>query len=186
MERGTSEYWGDAVLPLPLLLALGVGGFFALLWRSETAAAAVDLDMNLSRNFTLRELVKSSTATVRGIDNTPSLEAVRALELLAKRTLQPLRDAIGAPLNVSSGYRSPELNAAVGGASKSQHMKGQAADVTAAGLSSVELLQVVQAAGIPFDQAITYDDKPHLHLSYTETPRRQVLRRVGGEYQEID
>jgi hypothetical protein len=173
------------VLPLPLLLALGVGGFFALLWRSETAAA-VDLDMNLSRNFTLRELVRSNTATVRGIDNTPSLEAVRALELLARRTLQPLRDAIGAPLTVTSGYRSPALNAAVGGAAKSQHMQGQAADVTAAGLSSLELLQVVQAAGIPYDQAITYDDLPHLHLSYTETPRRQVLRRVAGSYQEID
>ena len=185
MERGTSDFWGDAVLPLPLLLALGVGGFFALLWRSESAPA-VDLDMNLSRNFTLRELVRSNTATVRGIDNTPSLEAVRALELLARRTLQPLRDAIGAPLNVSSGYRSPELNAAVGGAAKSQHMKGQAADVTAAGLSSLELLQVVQAAGIPFDQAITYDDLPHLHLSYTESPRGQVLRRVAGSYQEID
>jgi hypothetical protein len=146
----------------------------------------VDLEMNLSRNFTLRELVRSSTAAARGIDNTPSLEAVRALELLARRTLQPLRDAIGAPLTVSSGYRSPELNAAVGGAAKSQHMKGQAADVTAAGLSSLELLQVVQAAAIPFDQAITYDNKPHLHLSYTESPRGQVLRRVGGEYQEID
>ena len=173
------------MLPLPLLLALGVGGFFALVWRSETAAP-VDLDMNLSRNFTLRELVRSNTATVRGIDNTPGLEEVRALELLARRTLQPLRDAIGAPLNVSSGYRSPELNAAVSGAAKSQHMKGQAADVTAAGLSSLELLQVVQAAGIPYDQAITYDDLPHLHLSYTESPRGQVLRRVGGEYQEID
>jgi zinc D-Ala-D-Ala carboxypeptidase len=171
VERGTSGFWGDAVLPLPLLLALGVGGFFALLWRSETAPS-VDLDMNLSRNFTLRELVRSTTATV--------------LELLARRTLQPLRDAIGAPLTVSSGYRSPELNAAVGGAAKSQHMKGQAADVTAAGLSSLELLQVVQAAGIPYDQAITYDDLPHLHLSYTETPRRQVLRRVAGSYQEID
>ena len=173
------------MLPLPLLLALGVGGFFALVWRSETAAP-VDLDMNLSRNFTLRELVRSNTATVRGIDNTPGLEEVRALELLARRTLQPLRDAIGAPLNVSSGYRSEALNEAVGGATRSQHMKGQAADVTAAGLSSLELLQVVQAAGIPFDQAITYDDLPHLHLSYTDSPRRQVLRRVAGGYQEID
>jgi len=173
------------VLPLPLLLALGVGGFFALLWRSESAAE-VDLDMNLSRNFTLRELVRSNTAAIRGIDNTPGPEEVRALELLARRVLQPLRDAIGAPLTVTSGYRSPKLNEAVGGATSSQHMKGQAADVTAAGLSSVELLQVVQAAGIPYDQAITYDDLPHLHLSYTESPRGQVLRRVVGEYQEID
>lgn len=168
-----------------LLAVLGVAAGLLLLGAEVAPVAAPDLSMRLSRSFTLAELVASRTATVRGIDNTPTPADVERLRALAQRVLQPLRDAIGAPLRVTSGYRSAELNAAVGGSDRSQHMTGQAADLVTDGLSSLELLEVAQAAGIPWDQAITYDDAPHLHLSYSDSPRRQVLRRVNGAYQVI-
>ena len=85
----------------------------------------------LTKSFTLEELVFSQTAAREGIDNTPAAAHVRAMRALCTNVLQPLRDAVGAPLVVSSGYRSPRLNKFVGGSARSQHMEGKAADVKA-------------------------------------------------------
>lgn len=85
----------------------------------------------LSPNFTLEELVFSITANNQGIDNTPNKEAKAALKKLAVEILQPIRDAWGQPVKVSSGYRCPRLNAIVGGVKNSQHTLGQAADIQA-------------------------------------------------------
>ena len=85
----------------------------------------------LSKNFTLEELCFSVTALNNGWDNTPNSEAKAALKRLAVEVLQPIRDAWGQPLIVSSGYRSPKLNAIVGGVKNSQHILGQAADIKA-------------------------------------------------------
>jgi len=73
--------------------------------------------MNLSANFTLKELTKSDTATRLGIDNTPDEAVIESLRLLCENILQPVRDHFGKPVKISSGYRSPELNSspAVGG-----------------------------------------------------------------------
>lgn len=87
--------------------------------------------MKLSKNFTLEELTFSLTANNHGIDNTPNTEQKAALKRLCVEVLQPIRDAWGQPIVVSSGYRCPKLNAAIGGVKNSQHLQGQAADIKA-------------------------------------------------------
>ncbi len=83
--------------------------------------------------FTLQELLKSDTAKRKGIDNTPSFEVVDHLRELTGKILDPLRAAWGKPIRVSSGYRSPKLNAAVKGSETSVHMLGYAADLQTSG-----------------------------------------------------
>lgn len=80
-------------------------------------------------NFTIAELCKSSTADKMGIGNKPSKLAAQNLEYLAKQVLQPIRDHFGVPIKVTSGYRSPALNKAVGGSETSFHSHGMAADI---------------------------------------------------------
>ena len=97
--------------------------------------------MNLSANFTLKELTKSDTATRLGIDNTPNDEALENLKLLCEKVLQPVREHFGKSVTVNSGYRSPESNAAVGGSKTSDHCKGQACDLEIDGIPNPELAQ---------------------------------------------
>lgn len=80
--------------------------------------------------FTIKELSHSDTAVARGIDNTPTGEAVHNLTELVENVLDPLREKYGKPIRVSSGYRSAVLNRSVNGATSSQHRLGQAADIT--------------------------------------------------------
>lgn len=84
----------------------------------------------MGKYFTVEELCVSAVARSRGIDNTPPPQAVAALHDLIGHLLDPLREAWGGPVVVNSGYRSPALNAAVGGAPRSRHMYGEAADIT--------------------------------------------------------
>ena len=70
--------------------------------------------MELSKNFTLNELIKSQEATRLGIDNTPNEEQIKNLKILCEKILQPLRDYYGMPLSISSGYRSAVLCEAIG------------------------------------------------------------------------
>lgn len=86
----------------------------------------------LTKNFTLEELTASTTASRKGIDNTPTECVKEELKKLAE-LLQTIRDAYGYPIYVTSGYRCVKLNTAVGGAITSQHMVGQAADIVATG-----------------------------------------------------
>ena len=89
--------------------------------------------VKLSANFTLREMVSSYTAKRKGIDNTPSVEAVNNLGRLCRRILQPIRDAWCEPIIVSSGYRCPDLNRYVKGVINSDHIHGCAADIKTVG-----------------------------------------------------
>ena len=91
------------------------------------------LNMKLSKNFTMREMVQSCTAKRKGIDNTPSAEAITNLEKLCKQILQPIRDEWKCPIIVSSGYRCPDLNRAVKGVRDSDHIHGCAADIKTVG-----------------------------------------------------
>lgn len=97
--------------------------------------------MNLSANFTLKELTKSDTATRLGLDNTPGEAEIENLRLLCEKVLQPVRDHFGKSVTVNSGYRSPESNAAVNGSKTSDHCKGQAADIEIPGVPNAELAQ---------------------------------------------
>lgn len=85
--------------------------------------------MKLTAHFQLEEFTRSATAIRCGIDNTPNEEQIANLKALCEEVLEPLRQHIGKPVVISSGYRCPKLNAAVGGVSNSQHMKGEAADL---------------------------------------------------------
>ena len=84
--------------------------------------------MRLSKNFTLEEFERSDTAKRLGIDNHVPLFAIARLRILCEKVLQPVRDHFGVPIIITSGYRCPDLNDAVKGATSSQHMKGEAAD----------------------------------------------------------
>lgn len=85
--------------------------------------------IQISKNFTLGELCASATAKAKGISNNPGQTEVVNLCALVHKVLQPLRDAMGYPIKISSGFRSLALNRAVGGVSTSQHMRGEAADL---------------------------------------------------------
>jgi len=106
----------------------------------------------LSKNFSVKELTKSSTATRLGIDNTPSIEQTINLTHLAINVLQPVRDHHGST-TVSSGLRVLELNRAVGSSDTSQHMKGEAADMECPGVDNLELAKWM-AENLEFDQII--------------------------------
>jgi len=95
--------------------------------------------MNLSTNFSLKELTKSDTATRLGLDNTPDEATIENLKLLCQEVLQPIRDHFGKSVTVNSGYRSPESNAAVGGSKTSDHCLGRAADIEIEGISNPDL-----------------------------------------------
>ena len=85
--------------------------------------------MQLTKNFKLVEFEKSDTAQRKGIDNSIPADLIPNLKALCENVLQPLRDAVGVPVKISSGYRCPALNKAVGGSASSQHMRGEAADI---------------------------------------------------------
>ncbi|MBX3635312.1 MAG: hypothetical protein KF683_08005 [Rubrivivax sp.] len=110
--------------------------------------------MQLSRFFTLAELTRSDTAAREGIPNEPAAGQVEQLRALCSAVLDPLREAVGRPLRVTSGYRGPALNARIGGSATSQHSHGQAADLQAPGLDVLELFKTVIRLGLPYDQVI--------------------------------
>ena len=87
----------------------------------------------VTMHFTIEELYASATAKVKGIDNKPGIQQLINLVYLTAYVLEPLRVAMKEPIPISSGYRCQRLNAAVGGVSNSQHMKGQAADLNIGG-----------------------------------------------------
>ena len=138
--------------------------------------------MKLTANFSLSELTKSQTAERKGIDNTPSPEHQENLKLLCESVLQPVRDHFGKVVTISSGYRSPELCAAIGSKSTSQHAKGEAADFEIFGVSNKELADYINE-NLDYDQLILEywkKEDPNsgwVHCSYTNgNNRKQYLR----------
>lgn len=129
--------------------------------------------MNLSPHFSLDELIASQTAVRQGIGNAPPARALSNLYRVAA-TLEAVRALVLAPINISSGYRSPALNKAVGGAANSAHVLGLAVDFTAAGMTPRQLAERIAASPIVFDQLIYEGTWVHLGLS-EGVDRREVL-----------
>ena len=126
--------------------------------------------------FTIKELSKSSTANQLKIDNTPNEEQANNLVQLVENILEPLRDAWGRPIIVNSEFRGQTLNAKVRGAKTSQHLTGQAADITVGNPEdNKKLFNLVQDLKLPFDQLIDEYGFKWIHVSYSPRNRRQIL-----------
>ena len=127
----------------------------------------------LSENFTYREFEKSETAERLEIDNTIKHDSVRNnIKELVYHVLQPLREKLNKPIVITSGYRCPELNKAVGGVSTSQHVNGQAVDFIVIGMNVVNVAKTIIEMELPYDQLGIYNN--FLHVSVSPRQRRQI------------
>jgi hypothetical protein len=141
--------------------------------------------VQLSPHFSLAQLIRSETAERRGIDNQPSAEILGNLRLLAAG-LEAVQCLLGAPLQISSGYRCPELNQAVGGASTSQHMQGLAADFVCPVYGPpLAIAQALRDSHIRFDQCIL-EWGEWVHLSFNNAPRCRVLSIYDNQAGYLD
>ena len=109
--------------------------------------------MQLTKHFSLKEFTKSQTADRKGLDNTPPQDIIPKLSFLATQILEPLRERIQKPIIITSGYRSPELSLAIGSSQLSQHSKGEAVDIEALGMSTLNLAEMI-INHFEFDQVI--------------------------------
>ncbi len=130
--------------------------------------------MQLTPNFSLETLTYSETAVRRGLDNLPGGEVIVNLQRLAEG-LEAVQSVLGHPIRISSGYRCPKLNAAVGGARTSQHLQGLAADIVCPQFGSpVDIARAIIASDIVFDQCINEWGR-WVHVSFSAAPRGRVL-----------
>ena len=130
--------------------------------------------MKITKNFTLTELTTTST----GLANEPNKQEARALIKLCGKVLQPARDMYGEAIHVNSGFRSSAVNKAVGGARHSQHMRGEAADITVRSRAGNKKLFELIRDNLSFDQLINERDFSWIHVSYKSESenRKQVLK----------
>lgn len=130
--------------------------------------------MQLSEHFTLAEMCNSQAAIRNRLDNRPGDAEIENLKRVAA-ILEQVRELVGKPINVSSGYRSPAVNRAVGGSSASAHMKGLAADITVSGMTAKALATLISMSKIEFDQLIL-EGNSWVHIGLSENkPRKQLL-----------
>jgi len=145
--------------------------------------------MQLSKNLALAEVTRSETAKRRGISNMPTPEHIENFKKLAENVFQPIRDHFGVPIRISSGYRSAALNKAIGGASSSQHCKGEAIDIDMDGttVTNKQIFDFIKD-NVNFDQLIwefgTDTNPDWVHVSYNSdgAQRKQILKAIkkGG------
>ena len=129
--------------------------------------------------FSISELTSSATAQREGIDNRPTESAYHLLHVLVEHLLDPIREAWGEPIVVSSGYRCKELNALVGGTKNSHHMLGCAADIIVGNKADnrrlFNLIQQMQQEGkIRFTQLILEGDGRWIHISYLPLSVKEI------------
>ena len=143
--------------------------------------------MNLTKNFTLSEMLKSETALRHDMDNTPTQDVISNLQALAVNVLQPVREHFAKGIKVNSGYRSPDVNAKVGGSRTSDHCQGMAADIEIPGVPNHELAEYI-AKNYKFTQVILefytqgIPDSGWVHVSYNPSNLKcQTLTAVKQE-----
>ena len=149
--------------------------------------------MKLSKNLSLSEVTKSNTAKRLGIDNTPDDWTKENLRQVAINVFQPLRDAFGCPIYVSSGYRSADLNRAIGGSNRSQHVEGRALDLDADVFGRCTNAQIFNwiKENVEFDQLIWEfgdEDNPdwvHVSFVYDGANRRRCLKAVRDDQGKV-
>lgn len=148
--------------------------------------------MQLSKHLSLAEISRSETAKRKGINNTPSGEHLENFKKLAENIFEPIREHFGVPIHISSGYRSKELNSAIGGSATSQHCSGEAIDIdmdgSASGVTNAQVFNFIKD-NLQFDQLIwefgSESNPDWVHVSYETTgkQRKQILKAVksGGK-----
>ena len=141
--------------------------------------------MQLTKHFTLEELIRSDTAVRLGIDNEPGSEETENLVKLCDMILEPIRHRYDLPIYPSSGYRCLELNRKIGSSDKSQHTKGQAVDFEVKGVPNMEVASWVME-NLDFDQLILEfykEGQPNsgwIHCSYVGNENRNDAKRFDG------
>lgn len=151
--------------------------------------------MRISQHLSLAEVTRSETAKRKGISNNPTEEHLENFKLLAEHVFEKIRTHFGCPIHISSGYRSKELNDAIGGSQTSQHSKGQAIDIdmdgSGDGVSNADVYNFIKD-NLEFDQLIwefgTDSNPDWVHVSYAKGKnRKQKLKAVkaGGKTQYV-
>ena len=144
------------------------------------------MSLQLSPHFALAEFVRSETAEKFEISNDPPAYVVTNLTTLCVQLLEPLREMVGKPITVNSGYRSLELNELVGGTIHSDHLHGRAADIEVEGMSNMDLGKLIEDSGLLFDQLIyenCVDGDPRagwIHVGYRAGNNRDQVLVMGG------
>jgi hypothetical protein len=141
--------------------------------------------MQLSKNLSLAEVMRSETAKRKGVSNMPTEAHIANFKLLAEKVFQPIREHFGVPIHISSGYRSAALNKAIGGAASSQHCSGEAIDIDMDGtaVTNAQIFNYIKD-NLEFDQLIwefgTDANPDWVHVSYESTgkQRKQMLKAV--------
>lgn len=129
--------------------------------------------------FTIEELCRSDRARQMGINNTPTNDIIDSLSDLVENVLDPVREKFGSPIIVNSGYRCPELNKVVGGAPTSQHVKGEAADITTGSREGNKRLFEIIRDNLEYDQLINEHDFSWVHVSYRDMGNRKQILKIG-------
>ena len=133
---------------------------------------------DISKNFSFKEFEASNIAASEGIKNVITSEEVKhSIAELVSHVLQPLRDLLGAPLHINSGYRCKALNARVGGVATSQHCKGEAADISSPYFQPIDIARRIVAEQLPYDQLIIYPTFVHVSHKgkWSAKQRHQLL-----------
>lgn len=129
-------------------------------------------------NFKISELIHSDTANNHKISNIPDTNSLDCLLDLIFYVLQPLRNKIGKPIIINSGFRNAQVNKLVGGAANSQHTKGQAADIVVKGLSVTSLIDLIKKSGIEYDQLIN-EYNNWVHISFVKGKNRKQCFKIS-------
>ena len=132
--------------------------------------------MKISENFSLSEFTNSDTANKHGVDNTPNDEQIENIKQLVINILQPVRDLHGKPITINSGFRCERLNFLVGSKNTSQHLKGEAADITAGSKAeNKKLFDLIAKSGLKYDQLIDENKYQWIHISHRKNNNRQQI-----------
>lgn len=134
----------------------------------------------VSKHFSLVEFTRSDTAERQGISNMPSAKHMANIRALALG-MEQVRSILGSqPIKITSGYRSPQLNAVVGGVPTSAHALGYAADFSHPNMTSLEVAKALDESRLAFDQLIHEPSRKIVHISFDPRLRREVKTQEGG------
>ena len=134
----------------------------------------------MSLNFSISELIHSDTAILYKINNMPDINSLDNMLNLIFYCLQPLRNKLGKPMIISSGYRCKTLNEhpKIKGAKNSQHVLGQAVDFTVKGMTIKQVIDFINKSGIEYDQCINEYNK-WVHISFVKGKNRKQCFNIG-------